>query len=78
MWEENVHNNTRNGCFRLSAVALRKVTKLVSPFTSLCLAQVSRTNNMAASGKIDMKTMDGNKMQDANEFLCPFMDKGEH
>ena len=55
-----------------------KTVKPASPFTSLCLTQVSRSNDMAASGKIDMETMDGNKMQDANEFLCPFMDKGEH
>ena len=27
VWEENVHNNTRYGCFRLPAVAPRKVTK---------------------------------------------------
>ena len=30
---------------------------------------------MAASGKIDMETMDGNKVQDAKKFLCRFMDE---
>ena len=55
-----------------------KAVKLVSPFTSLCHAQVSRTNDMAASIKTDMETLDGNKTQDANEFICLFMDEGEH
>ena len=60
-----------------------EAVKLVSPFTSLCLAQslgqVSGTNDMAASVKTDMETLDsqfaGHKMQDANEFLCRFMDE---
>ena len=62
----------------VSSSLYMKDVKLVSPFTSLCPTQVSRTNYMAASGKTDMETMDGNKMQDVNKFLCLFMDDGEH
>ena len=58
-------------------------SKLVLPFSSLCVAQsqghVTRTNNKAAEVKRDMEQLDGqfagNKMQDANEFLCRFMDE---
>ena len=52
-----------------------KAVKLASPFTSLCPTQVSRTNYMAASGKTNMETMDGHKVQDAKKFLCRFMDE---
>ena len=56
--------------------------KLVSSFTSLCLAQskglAAMTNEMAASVKTDMGCLDeqftGNEMQDANEFLGRFLD----
>ena len=65
-------------CQSVSSSLYMKAVKVVSSFPSLCLAQVSRTNDMAASGKIDMETIDGNKVQDANQFLCLFMDDGEH
>ena len=74
--------NLRRAVRSVSTVNMEAV-KLVSPFTSLCLAQsqgqVSRTNDMAASVKTDMEALDGqfagHKMQDANEFLCRFMDE---
>ena len=74
--------NLRRAVRSISTVNMETV-KLVTPFTSLCLAQsqgqVSRTNDMAASVKTDMETLDsqfaGHKMQDANEFLCRFMDE---
>ena len=58
-------------------------TKLVLPFASLCQAQsqgdVARTNVKAVEVKTDMEQLDnqfaGHKMQDANEFLCRFMDE---
>merc|ERR1712016_145862 len=58
-------------------------SKLVTPFTSICLAQtrgeVDRTNANAMRVKRDMEQLDGqfagNKMQDANEFLCRFLDE---
>jgi len=58
-------------------------TKLVLPFASLCQAQslgdVTRTNSKAVEVKTDMEQLDnqfaGHKMQDANEFLCRFMDE---
>jgi len=58
-------------------------TKLVLPFTSLCQAQaqgdVTKTNQKAVEVKSDMEQLDsqfaGHKMQDANEFLCRFMDE---
>lgn len=74
--------NLRRAVRSISTVNMEAV-KLVSPFTSLCLAQaqgqVSMTNDMAASVKTDMEALDsqfaGHKMQDANEFLCRFMDE---
>ena len=59
-----------------------KNIKLVSSFTSLCIAhskgQAATTNEMAAKVKTDMESLDskfvGNSMQDANEFLGPFLD----
>lgn len=58
-------------------------SRLVLPFTSLCLAQargeVARANRRVQDLKSDMELVDtqfaGNKMQDANEFLCRFMDE---
>eukprot|EP00090_Calanus_glacialis_P004771 TRINITY_DN13579_c0_g1_i1.p1 TRINITY_DN13579_c0_g1~~TRINITY_DN13579_c0_g1_i1.p1 ORF type:complete len:874 (-),score=172.79 TRINITY_DN13579_c0_g1_i1:269-2890(-) len=58
-------------------------SRLVLPFTSLCLAQsrgeVGRANRRVVDLKSDMELVDnqfaGNKMQDANEFLCRFMDE---
>lgn len=58
-------------------------TKLVLPFTSLCWSQsqgdVTMTNNKAVEVKQDMEQLDsqfaGHRMQDANEFLCRFMDE---
>ena len=58
-------------------------TKLVLPFASLCQAQsqgdVARSNSKAMEVKTDMEQLDnqfaGHKMQDANEFLCRFMDE---
>jgi len=58
-------------------------TRLVLPFTSLCIAQaqgeVGRANRRVQDLKSDMELVDsqfaGNKMQDANEFLCRFMDE---
>jgi len=58
-------------------------SRLVTPFTSICLAQsrgeVARTNANAMRLKKDMEQLDsqfaGNKMQDANEFLCRFLDE---
>ena len=58
-------------------------SRLVTPFTSICLSQsrgeVARTNANAMWVKRDMEQLDsqfkGNKMQDANEFLCRFLDK---
>ncbi len=75
--------NLRRAVQSVSSSVDMNAVKLVSPFTSLChaqsLGQVSRTNDMAASVKTDMETLDGqfagHKMQDANEFLCRFMDE---
>ena len=75
--------NLRRAVQSVSSSVDMNAVKLVTPFTSLChaqsLGQVSRTNDMAASVKTDMETLDGqfagNKMQDANEFLCRFMDE---
>ena len=55
----------------------------MAPFTAICEAQtkadVARTNVNAMRVKRDMEQLDsqfaGNKMQDANEFLCRFMDE---
>ena len=57
-------------------------SRLVAPFTAICEAQtkadVARTNVNAMRVKRDMEQLDsqfaGNKMQDANEFLGPFLD----
>ena len=58
-------------------------SRLVVPFTAICQAQtradVARTNVNAMRVKRDMEQLDsqfaGNKMQDANEFLCRFLDE---
>ena len=58
-------------------------SRLVLPFTAICQAQtradVARTNVNAMRVKRDMEQLDsqfaGNKMQDANEFLCRFLDE---
>ena len=60
-----------------------EVSRLVAPFTAICQAQtradVARTNVNAMRLKRDMEQLDsqfaGNKMQDANEFLCRFLDE---
>ena len=54
--------NLRCAVQSVSSSLYMKAVKVVSPFTSLCLAQVSRTIYMAASIKTDMETLDGNKM----------------
>lgn len=58
-------------------------SRLVLPFASLCHAQsngeVQRANRRVQDLKYDMESVDsqfaGNKMQDANEFLCRFLDE---
>ena len=48
VWEENVHNSTRNGCFRLLALALRKVTKQkdIDPITKRKLVEMMSTSTV--------------------------------
>ena len=48
VWEENVHNSTRNGCFRLLALALRKVTKEkdIDPITKRKLVEMMSTSTV--------------------------------
>jgi len=48
VWEENVHNSTRNNCFKLLAQAVRKVTKQkdINPITKRKLVEMMSTSTV--------------------------------
>ena len=48
VWEENVHNSTRNNCFKLLAQAVRKVTKQkdINPISKRKLVEMMSTSTV--------------------------------